>query len=122
MKNTTRTLNFAPAYIDNGVKMAALLTLKVGKDVDTYGVEPIKSEIGGAAFAITRLDIVDEMPVYHVRFMSAKVVECDCPGGTYRGKCKHADAVAKLIELGKLPGPAPKATPIVDESELFESL
>lgn len=28
--------------------------------------------------------------------------ECDCPAGEFRGRCKHADAVKKLRELGKI--------------------
>ena len=28
--------------------------------------------------------------------------KCTCPGHSYHGKCKHRDAVRKLVELGKV--------------------
>ena len=43
--------------------------------------------------------------IYHVRCERPGLATCDCPGGTYKGRCKHSAAILKLIELGKLPGP-----------------
>lgn len=68
---------------------------------DYYTVREIDCEIGGRGFAWTKSEIAVTETVYHVR-VTPDNTSCDCPGGTYRGRCKHADATVKLIELGRL--------------------
>lgn len=87
------------------VPMADLVKIDDGRgDVCNYTVQEIDAFPGERAFAIGKLDI-DDAATYHIRLTRPGTAQCDCPGGTYKRKCKHADAVLKLIELGKLAGP-----------------
>jgi hypothetical protein len=40
--------------------------------------------------------------VYHVHLDAQLGDSCTCPGGSYRGKCKHVDALAAMVAAGKL--------------------
>lgn len=39
---------------------------------------------------------------YHVHLDRELGNSCTCPGGIYRGTCKHLTAVTTLVELGRL--------------------
>jgi hypothetical protein len=106
-KPVARSLRWQPAATLAGVPIGAAVTLTVGRDCCTYGVREIPCAIGGVGFELVKLDLYDDQ-VYHVR-VGEHGAECDCAGGTYGGKCKHGDAVVKMIELGHLSGPAAKA-------------
>jgi hypothetical protein len=72
------------------------LTLTVGKEVDAYLVREV--EVGadfGRGFAVEHLT---DGQSYDVNVTTpANYSTCDCPGHTYRGRCKHCDALISLI-------------------------
>lgn len=45
-------------------------------------------------------------PRYTVIFTGDGRRDCDCPAGTYRKTCKHADGLAALLNAGALQAPA----------------
>jgi hypothetical protein len=66
--------------------------------VDTYTVEDIGTDRQGArGISLTNPDGT----VYNLE-LDGGYRSCDCKGHERHGHCKHADAVAKLIELGRL--------------------
>lgn len=71
--------------------------------VCTYGIVEIGAIPGERGFRLTKLDL-DDWQTYDVRVIDSRTATCDCIGGC-RGKCKHADAIRKLISLGHLPRP-----------------
>jgi hypothetical protein len=84
-----------PAEVDQ----PALLRLTVGKKADVYRVFPIACDIGGRGFTVEKLDgLMEVETVYHVRIDSETRV-CDCKGHLQHHHCKHADGIAKLVEL-----------------------
>jgi hypothetical protein len=66
---------------------------------ETYRVLPLAADFGRAF----ELVIVGCRfgAFYHVAFNGAEP-SCTCPGGTYRGICKHSVAVAALVAGGAL--------------------
>lgn len=76
-----------------------------GKEAFRYVVEVIPCEIGGRAFRLSKQWDVTVEETYHVR-LSAEGDTCDCPGGCYSGRCKHASALAHFVANGELPGGA----------------
>ncbi len=76
----------------------AAVELSVGKQSGAYLVTEIRTDLGGRAFAVEKISTGE---VYHAR-VAPDVRTCDCPGGTYKGRCKHSDGLAALIEAGRL--------------------
>ena len=76
------------------------LILTVNGEAEGYAIKQIPADFG-IAWEVYK---AREQKTYHVHAEGADFT-CDCPGGTYRGKCKHQDAVRKLISLGKLQAP-----------------
>src|SRR5688572_996549 len=86
-----RTIRVAvPASSDNPF---AVVTISVGKDAMSYMVRPIPSDFG-TAFEVEKVDVFDPQ-TYHVN-LGSEGNSCSCSGGTYHGKCKHADGLAVL--------------------------
>jgi SWIM zinc finger len=79
-----------------------LIRITVGRESAVYWLEPIPSQCGGIAFGLRRFRAAD---TYHVR-IDVNHRSCDCPAGTYRGPCKHQDALEALRSRGRLPAVA----------------
>jgi len=93
-----RSLNWIPAHDGIGDHVR----LHVGKDSCCYLVQEIQCDFHGErAFQLDKLDIADPA-VYYVRIAGQRR-ECECLGHLRHGRCKHADAVAALLGMGKLP-------------------
>jgi hypothetical protein len=83
-----------------------LLLLTIGDDVYGYRLDPIASDFG-AAFHLSKYEVGRKgfTEEYEVNINGTES-SCSCPGHspghTYRGHCKHTDALNKLQQLGKL--------------------
>jgi hypothetical protein len=73
---------------------------RIGTRTDNfrYSVLPIRSDVGGRAFEITRQDTGD---TYHVLLHSPES-SCECKGFLRHGHCKHVDALQTLVSRGRL--------------------
>jgi hypothetical protein len=83
--------------------LPAIVRIQVGKKADLYAVYPIVCQIGGSGYTVEKLDPASQEPVevYHVRIDGATRA-CDCKGHARHQHCKHADGLAKLIELKRI--------------------
>jgi len=79
------------------------MLLTVGKERRGYLFREITCDIGGRAFEVVKVG-TDET-TYHVR-LDGQQSTCECLGFLKHSHCKHLAAIAKLLDLGKLPGPA----------------
>jgi hypothetical protein len=79
------------------------LQITIGKEVHQYDVHPIPSDFG-TAFRLIKYELVrqadntfelQDTARYNV-LLNGEQSTCDCPGHTYRGKCKHVDALTTL--------------------------
>jgi hypothetical protein len=76
-----------------------VLTISIDRAETLYYVRKIPSDFGDG-FELHKFAIFGGEQ-YHVH-LSDEGHTCDCPGGTYHGHCKHADALAALRDHGKL--------------------
>lgn len=104
-KPVNRFLSWTVGDVTAPLPMANIVKIDDGRgDVCSYTVGEIDAFPGAKAFELVKLDLNDG-DIYHVRVVRSDLATCDCPGGTFKGKCKHSAAVVKLIALGKLGGP-----------------
>lgn len=77
------------------VNAGGLLAIMIndGKKREAYQVDDVPSQIGGRGFQLTK---ATDGAVYHCR-VAGQFSTCDCPGGTYRGACKHLGALQALV-------------------------
>jgi hypothetical protein len=78
----------------------ALLLLAAGGVTTGYKLRPAASAFG-RAFWLGKYSEDGDGEEYDV-LLHGPETSCTCKGNTYRGKCKHVDALTKLIQLGKL--------------------
>ena len=97
-KSVTRELNLLNP--PTGAMWGGII-ITIGGKRQGYLFCQVECTIGGTGWELVKCG-TDET-IYHVR-IDGQQLECDCPGGTYHGHCKHSSAVKKLIDLGKLPG------------------
>jgi hypothetical protein len=69
----------------------AALRITVGFEKTDYAVDATP-EGDGMAYTLTK----DGGEVYGVRISEATGNSCTCPGGTYRGKCKHVSSLLSI--------------------------
>ena len=102
-----RRVRLAVALNDEGKN--GLLCITVGKSLDTYYLNAIPSD-WGVAFSVEKIGGTEGE--YHVN-LDPEGRTCSSvwaiPDG---GRCKHADAMQTLMQLGKLPVKAPVAVPL----------
>lgn len=110
----------------NGSKLAIHTGPKnmfgVGKKVDLYDIAPASESEGGKGFAVTE---EPKKNIWGYSVMGGRAPnaytttisktspredKCSCPGGSFRGYCKHIAALRGLAEQGKLPGVEPSTT------------
>lgn len=78
-----------------------VLCLTVDGDMRGYRLTALGSDFG-AAYRLDKADNGDgDTESYDVLLDGARS-SCTCKGHTYRGKCKHVDALNKLHRVGKL--------------------
>lgn len=80
---------------------APILAIRKGKAEDLYTVRelPVGAGFDGRGFALLK----DRTGEHHNTFLADTGQDsCDCPGGTYTGRCKHLDALRHLIDSGRL--------------------
>jgi hypothetical protein len=65
---------------------------------DAYTLRRIPSDIGGIAAEVTKQYADGE--VYHVHLDKHLGDSCTCPGGTYKGNCRHLEMVKEGIRRG----------------------
>jgi hypothetical protein len=99
-----------------------LVEMTIGEQSFAYFVKKIHADFGmGFAFRKVEVNGMSENSedVYHVHYDPARRwTRCDCKGGEFHGHCKHQEAIAALIQSGKIAVPAAK--PEVEESHCFE--
>lgn len=96
---STRLLSFVPNS-DPHSTTAGLLTLTVGKDTDSYVVTEFPTGHPGRGFTLSK-PAGNGYTVFCSQH-GAEADSCDCPAATYRGKCKHRDAIRTLLNCGRL--------------------
>jgi hypothetical protein len=90
----------------------AVVAITVGKDEPAhYFVDRIPAD-WGTAYEVEKIG--GEDGPYHVH-LDGQHRSCTCKGFSRWNHCRHADGLAKLAELGKLPA-APTATPAVADA------
>jgi hypothetical protein len=80
-------------------EVPTILEITVGGNTTDYHTRRVPSDFG-QAFELRR-DTPEDPAVYHVLFMEDGY-QCECLGFLRWGRCKHPDAVVKLVQLGKL--------------------
>jgi hypothetical protein len=65
---------------------------------DVYALERIKCDIGGIAVLVGKQDGSGER--YHVHLDRTIGDSCTCPGGTYKGACRHLDMMREALRCG----------------------
>lgn len=82
-----------------------VLTLTAGDEMRGYLLTPIPSDFG-AGFHLVKGDNGDGSPheEYDV-LLDGRESSCTCPGNTYKGRCKHLDAIQALVNAGKIAAP-----------------
>src|SRR5689334_15625607 len=90
-KPQPRSLNFIPL----GATGPHALIIRQGDTLKGYWLSEIPCDIGGRAFQLEKARAAGGES-YTVRVEDGRAA-CDCPAGTYRGRCKHADAILTLL-------------------------
>ena len=86
-----------PAGGDGVVRIA------VGKLSTDYVLQPLRSEVGGRAFQLTKAGLEAGGEVYHVLLTGdPRQDSCSCKGFVAHGHCKHRDGLAALAAAGRL--------------------
>jgi hypothetical protein len=97
-----RSMRLSPPVHGNG---ARLLVLNVGKVSVGYHLLPLPCDFG-RGFRLEKFTEGggdEDENTYLVNVDTATGnTECSCKGNAYRGSCKHADALARLIADRKL--------------------
>lgn len=66
---------------------------------EVYSVSPLNNDFGSLAVRMEKSS--DPDATYDI-LVDEQSVSCSCPGGTYRGACKHASAVLALAARSEL--------------------
>jgi hypothetical protein len=98
-KTPAPTVRYLKLLIRPGEDGPGLLSITVGGVRSVYWLKPIDSQDGGRAFELRKFR---SGTVYTVRLGPGSLKSCDCPAATHRHSCKHSDAVAKLVKLGRV--------------------
>lgn len=80
----------------------ALVRITRGGVPQGYWVRPLATDFGLGY----RLDRDEAAGGYDVLLENDQDASCTCPGHTYRGRCKHVDALRALLAAGLLELPA----------------
>jgi SWIM zinc finger len=95
-KSPTRAIRLVRPPSLDGV---GVFSVRVGAESSFYTLREIPCQIGGRGFAVHRLGLG---VLYHVRVGAPEDCSCDCPGFTYRGRCKHVLGLLALVNRGQL--------------------
>jgi SWIM zinc finger len=76
-----------------------ILNVAICGEATLYWVRRIGSDFGDG-FELQKFSTFGN-DIYHVH-LSNEGHSCDCPGGTYHGRCKHMAALAKLRDHGRI--------------------
>jgi hypothetical protein len=90
----------------DGVLTLVIVHAKAYKvEIDAYGVEEVSPELFRTRrFVLVNLTDPDQQEAYEV--VGGAVRKCTCEAGRKgfkRASCKHVDALAHLVQAGKLP-------------------
>ncbi len=80
-----------------------VVRIAVGKEAQDYFLTRVPSDFG-AGFLLEKIGAVaaGEAAAYHVHLDGSRR-SCECKGFFRHGHCKHADGLAALVDLGRLP-------------------
>jgi hypothetical protein len=94
---------FLRLLVPPSAEVPGVLRLTVDKEVSIYRITEIECETGGRGFRLEKLDEATQEPVetYHVR-VHGETRSCECKGFCRWNKCKHGDAVLKLVTLDSI--------------------
>jgi hypothetical protein len=81
---------------------AKVLWLTVGKLTTAYRLEELKADFGTAFRLCKAYQGGNAEPEAYDILLAEEGATCECMGFLRHGHCKHADALAKLHQLGKV--------------------
>jgi hypothetical protein len=102
--NAGRTLRFTPA---TSARLARLVIKTVWNgrvEASEYVVHETGSQIG-RGFLLAKVG--EDGPVYESHVGGQGLFSCTCSGFEFGFSCRHVEALAKVIELGLIPGGTP---------------
>ena len=109
-KKATTTRQQRTATLATMTNGDTLLLLATNGVTTGYKLRAVASDFG-RAFWLGKYTEDGDGEEYDV-LLNDRETSCTCKGNNYRGKCKHVDALTKLIQLGKLTvDEQPKAEP-----------
>jgi hypothetical protein len=87
-----RSLSYEP--------LLGILTLRVDGVATHYGLDRLAHEYGPAVglYRLTKFG----SSAGQVVTLAGGAARCTCPGFRFRGRCRHVDALAALVESGRL--------------------
>jgi hypothetical protein len=66
-------------------------------------LQPLRSEIGGRAFQLSKAGPDADGEVYHVLLTGdVRQASCSCKGFVRHSHCKHRDGLAAIVAAGRL--------------------
>src|SRR5262249_47543555 len=78
----------------------SIVVITQGHKQDNYCVQPIPSDFGHA-YEVEKI-FTDKPATYHVCLNDDGRHVCDCPGHTYRNRCRHVEGLLALRKAGQL--------------------
>jgi len=98
-----------------------VVEMTIGKDTFAYFVKKLHADFGmGFEFRkfIAWGQSEPHEDTYHVHYDPARrSSSCDCLGGLHHGHCKHQEAIAALIQSGKLSVPTVQQRQQINDSD-----
>ncbi|MFO0809306.1 MAG: SWIM zinc finger family protein [Gemmataceae bacterium] len=87
----------------NAASRWGAFAIKMRYSWSRYFVREIPFDVPGGRGFFVKSASRSTTEVYHVELTTAGTCRCDCAGFTQRGKCRHAAAVAELVDRGDFP-------------------
>jgi hypothetical protein len=92
-------VRFLKLLIRPGTDGPGLLSITAGNVRSVYWLREVACTEGGRAFELRKFRSAE---TYRIRLGPVAAKSCTCQSATYRRSCKHSDAIAQLVKLGRV--------------------